>query len=42
MHNQPNDAAGPQELDMTQSFEISEDGKVRIAGAVVRDNAPVN
>lgn len=25
---------------MTQPFEVTEDGKVRIAGAVIRDNAP--
>jgi len=24
---------------MTQPFEVTEDGKVRIAGAVIRDNA---
>jgi len=27
---------------MTQPFEVTEDGKVRIAGAVIRDNAPVD
>lgn len=42
MHHNQHDAAGPQELDMNQPFEVSEDGRVRIAGAVIRDNAPVN
>jgi len=27
---------------MTQPFEVTEDGKVRIVGAVIRDNAPVD
>jgi len=27
---------------MTQPFEVTEDGKVRIAGVVIRDNAPVD
>jgi hypothetical protein len=27
---------------MTQPFEITADGKVRIVGAVIRDNAPIS
>lgn len=26
---------------MNQPFEMTKDGKVRIAGAVIRDNAPI-
>ncbi|WP_265074501.1 hypothetical protein [Pseudomonas sp. B21-059] len=42
MQDNQHDAAWPQELKMNQTFGIAEDGKVRIVGAVIRDNAQVN
>jgi hypothetical protein len=39
MQNNQHDAAWPQEQDMTQPFEVAEDGKVRIARADEDDNA---
>lgn len=42
MRNRLHDAAEPQENDMNQPFEVTADGQVRIVGAVIRDNAPVD
>jgi hypothetical protein len=39
MRNQPHDAAEPLERAMSQPFEMTENGKVRIVGVVIRDNA---
>jgi hypothetical protein len=39
MHNQLNDAARPLEIVMNKPFEVTDDGKVRIVGGVIRDNA---
>lgn len=37
MHNQPHDAAGPQEQGMSQPFEVTESGQVVISQAAVDD-----
>jgi hypothetical protein len=39
MHKQPHDAAALREKDMKTPFEFDAEGKVRIVGVVIRDNA---